>query len=1083
MSASPRTAITTILFTDLVSSTELMQRVGDESAQRLFQTHHRLLQETVQATGGEELQWLGDGLMAAFASTADAVRCAIAIQQAAQLEPGEERLQVRVGLNAGEILQQESGSDYFGTPVVIARRLCDRAQPGQILCSTTVAGLLSGRQAFRFRDLGACELKGIADPVGVSEVVYEAERSAPVLRRTPFVGRRDEIARLEQLLQRAKSGKGGLAMLVGEPGIGKTRTLEEFAANAREQGAVVLWGSCYEGDWEPPFCPFVEAIRDYAKQCDPGELEKDLGLYGGAIAKLVPELRERIPSLPEPAPLQPNEERHRLLDAVTQFLVTTAQRAPLALVLDDLHWGDRGTIAMLRHLARFAPRHPMLLIGAYRDVELDRQHPLADALAALQRETEYERVLLRGLDGREIHELLETLAAHEVPEALSQAIGRETEGNPFFIRELILHLVEAGKLYRTEGRWQTDFSIEELGLPEGVRQVVGRRLSRLSDEANRLLSAASGFNGVFRFEVARGAAGLEEMTALDALDETLEAQLLRPAGEADVYDFTHALIRYTLYTEMNPSRQVRLHRRIAEELERVHGERVSERAGEIAQQYVRSSVLPGAEQGVPHCLEAAERAQQSAAYEEGAAFLRMALELVPEGDARGPRIQADLGLALAWSLATDEAVAVAAEAGEQLARSEGEDAAADYLAQVVDAVWIASFSPRAWPLAERGLAYAGARRDFTWLRLRAHVLARRDAEDPASPGIAVGSEDALELIEVALRTPEMTSWYLHHWSIVHLAPVRTREEGLQLLGYDPILTWLTAPNDEGIRKSMAELERQAAESLERGQLAEAAMALTIVARFLTSRGELETAQARFARALELADRLPPSPFLALQMSVVPLEQAFVRGESSEAFLPLIEDTLSQSTPELRWVTAAWKSMAAAVNADLGRTEAALRWLADVVPALERAPGSALNYAAMAFLAARTLWSLERTDHLATIERSLLSKVIETDFRYMNTDARLAMAWLRALEGRIDEAREWFARARDMLDEEGSRPLRAQVDLQEARMYARRGAPGDRARALELCDVALAQFEPLGLDGWISRTQDLQRELRQSFRTE
>ena len=213
------------------------------------------------------------------------------------------------------------------------------------------------------------------------------------------------------------------------------------------------------------------------------------------------------------------------------------------------------------------------------------------------------------------------------------------------------------------------------------------------------------------------------------------------------------------------------------------------------------------------------------------------------------------------------------------------------------------------------------------------------------------------------------------------------------------------------------------------------------------------------------------------MSVVPLEQAFVRGESFEAFLPLIEDTLSQSTPELRWVMASWRSVAAAASADLGRTEAALRWLADVVPALERAPGSALNYAAMAFLAAGTLWRLERTDHLATIERSLLSKVIGPDFRYMNTDARLAMAWLRALEGCIDEAREWFARARDMLDEEGSRPLRAQVDLEEARMYARRGAPGDRERALELCELALAQFEPLGLDGWISRTRDLQRELR------
>jgi len=609
-----------------------------------------------------------------------------------------------------------------------------------------------------------------------------------------------------------------------------------------------------------------------------------------------------------------------------------------------------------------------------------------------------------------------------------------------------------------------------------VRQVVGRRLSRLSDEANRLLGAASGFNGAFRFEVARGAAGLEEMTALDALDETLEAQLLRPAGEADVYDFTHALIRHTLYSEMNPSRQVRLHRRIAEELERVLGERAAERAGEIAQQYVQSSVLPGAERGVPHCMEAAKRASRAAAHEEAASFLRMALELLPEGDARSPRIQADLGLALAWGLATDEAVAVAREAGEQLARSEGEDAAADYLAEMVDAVWIASFSPRAWPLAERGLAYVGTRRDFTWLRLRAHDLARHHAEDPASPGIAVSSEDTLELSDVAQRTPEMTSWYLHNWSIVHRAPVQTREEVLQLSGTDPILTWLTAVSPERIRQSVEEMERQAAESLERGQLTAAAMALTMVARLLTSIGELETGQARFARALELAERLPPSPFLAMQMSAVPLEQAFIRGESLEAFLPLIEDTASESAPELQWVMAVFRSLAAAVNAELGRTDQALRWLSAVIPALERAPGSVFNYPLMPFLAAFTLWLLERTDHLATIERSLLHKVIEPDFRYGSTDARLAMAWLRALEGRFDDAREWFARARDTLDAEGSRPLRARVDLDEAQMYARRAAPGDRERALELCELALAQFEPLGLDGWILRTRDLQRQL-------
>ena len=147
MSEAARAAITTILFTDLVDSTALMQRVGDERAQRLFETHHQLLSDAVSGHGGSELQWLGDGLMVAFASAADAVRCAISMQQAAAQQPGG-RLSIRVGLNVGEVLQQKTGSGYFGTPVVVARRLCDRAASGQILTTTTVAGLLAGRAAF-----------------------------------------------------------------------------------------------------------------------------------------------------------------------------------------------------------------------------------------------------------------------------------------------------------------------------------------------------------------------------------------------------------------------------------------------------------------------------------------------------------------------------------------------------------------------------------------------------------------------------------------------------------------------------------------------------------------------------------------------------------------------------------------------------------------------------------------------------------------------------------------------------------------------------------------------------------------------
>src|SRR3990172_12503723 len=184
----------TILFSDLVNSTELMQRAGDEDARRIFEAHYQLLRDAVDANGGAEVKSLGDGLMVAFNSAADAVRCATMMQQTSRRPVNGERLASGVGLNAGDALRSER--DYFGTAVVTARRLCDRAGPGQILCSALVEGLLAGRQAFSFRDLGDFELKGIAAPVATREVIYDAGQPGLLLTRTPFVGREGEMSRI-----------------------------------------------------------------------------------------------------------------------------------------------------------------------------------------------------------------------------------------------------------------------------------------------------------------------------------------------------------------------------------------------------------------------------------------------------------------------------------------------------------------------------------------------------------------------------------------------------------------------------------------------------------------------------------------------------------------------------------------------------------------------------------------------------------------------------------------------------------------------------------------------------------------------
>jgi DNA-binding SARP family transcriptional activator len=893
------------------------------------------------------------------------------------------------------------------------------------------------------------------------------------LARPPFSGRRGELFRLEQRFEAARSESGNLAFLVGEPGIGKTRVLEEFAAQADAAGAKVLWGRCFEGELSRPFGPFAEALVSYAKESDAEMLREELGAFGGVVAKIAPELRERLPDLPEPVVLAPEEERYRLLDAIAQVLCEAARRVPLVLVLDDLQWADGASLALLRYLARFLRCHPVLVLGAYRDVEVGGGHPLGDALVALYREAEVERIALKGLDREAVTELLEALVKRAVPVSFVEAITAETDGNPFFLREVLLHLFEEGKLERAAARFPSRFSIEEIGIPEGVRQVIGRRLSRLPAEANQLLATASGCAGAFRFDVTAAAADLEEHKALDALDAALEAQILCATGDPEVYDFTHALIRHTLYGELNPSRQVRVHRRLAEEMEACYRVDAPEHAFEIAQQWHRSAAMPGAERGVVRCLAAADRSEQAAAHEEAAVALQMALDLLPAGDAGRPRLLARLGLALSWSLENDEAVRVASEAGELLAASEGNDAAADYLADVAGAVWASSFDTRAWALARQGLRYAGSRRDLTWARLASLDLDGRDASDPDFPGIRLDRPERHEVSRILLANA--SSWVESGAAFTTSGMVfESRADAIERAGSIPQMMAYIAGE---YAPALALASQLAAQFAGRGQLGPAVLHLTVVARCLSALGNLAASREAFARATELAARIGNPPFIRFFLEGVPADYMGVQGEGYGLFLPLIEGLLAQAeVPENRWVGAAVRAGAALAYAYAGRGEDALRTLERVFPAIERAAGWAWAYTVLVYWVIEALWVLERCDHADVLEHNLRQKTLASDFRYPHTDARLALARLYALTGRFEEAREWFEKARHVLDEQGAWPLRAITDFDEAWMEVRRGGAGDRERALALLDAARGAFESIGMPGWLRRADELRQQL-------
>jgi tetratricopeptide (TPR) repeat protein len=697
------------------------------------------------------------------------------------------------------------------------------------------------------------------------------------------------------------------------------------------------------------------------------------------------------------------------------------------------------------------------VLGTYRDTDLDRTHPLAEALNTLRQVADYGRVRLTGLTSNAVGDLLSTLATHDVPQGLAEAISTETDGNPFFIRQVLRHLVEEGQIYQEpDGTWTSDLAVADMGIPEGIREVIGRRLSRLSPDANALLAAAAGFEASFRFDVVAAVAELSEAVALDALDEALTARILEPGGSDDTYAFTHALVRQTVYLEANPSRQVRLHRRIAEALE---DSSPGEHA-EIASHFHRSSVLPGSERGAAHAERAAAHAETTGAHEEAVAFLRIALDLLPDADLRRPRLLARLATALGWALDFVEAVAVATEAGDAIAAAEGSVAAAEYLAEAANTIDAAGGGASVF-LAPQGLGYAGDRRDVTWARLTVLDLLRQEAQDPDNPGIPLDVPErweAARLLRAAADDPGDVA--------ARFGKAVFADRADALASEDP---WVVMAWAGDYVAALPALWRHAEDAVARGRLGLAITSWAYVARCQIALGQLDEARNTLVMVDSLGERWPSAPSWVTVNTIAARDELALATDSGwEELLPLAGPLVGSVDMNLRFVMATIYASMARAAAHLGTAEAALPLLSLVVPALEQAPGWAPNYIRCACDGAAALWLLESTDHVQAVERAVRDKVVAPDFRHPMMDGRLSMARLCGLQGRYDEAVDWFADARRVLDDQGARPLRAITDYDEALMYARRGKPGDVELAWPLVDAAVEQFEEIGMTGWVHR---------------
>ena len=507
-------------------------------------------------------------------------------------------------------------------------------------------------------------------PADSPDPIPAADVSETSLYRRVFVGRRMELDQLQSTFDDAMTGEGGFLMIVGEPGIGKTALCEQLMNYVATKGGMTLIGQCYEeGSLALPYIAFIEALRSYVLSCPADTLSIQLGTAAPDVAQIVPEVRDKIEvETREKKP--PEEERYRLFQGVSDFLGNIARSQPVLLVLEDLHIADRGTLEMLRYVCRSLADKQLLVACTYRDVEVDRKHPLSSALADLKRLPSTTRLLLKGLAVDEVQSMFAAIAEQEIGPSLADAVHRQTEGNPLFVQEVIRYFVEQGITHARD---------IELLIPDGLRDVIGKRLSSLSETCNKLLSHAAVIGREFPLDIIEHVTDLSEDLLFSVLEEAIKAAIIEEhtgIGGTVTYSFTHAFFQQTLHDEIIAPRRIRLHQQVARALEKVYGTMLDDHAAELADHYAHSSDPSDLRKAVSYGEKAAARASSVWAFSEAANLLDQALNvhgiIDPEDKLKRCDLLLGLAEALIWASEPRKALDTAISEAFSIAEADGD---------------------------------------------------------------------------------------------------------------------------------------------------------------------------------------------------------------------------------------------------------------------------------------------------------------------------------------------------------------------------------------------------------------------------
>ena len=903
-----------------------------------------------------------------------------------------------------------------------------------------------------------------------------------------FIGRQRELSALRGALEHAKVGRGQVAMLAGEPGIGKTRTAQELSDHAARQGTLVLWGRCPEEPGAPPYWPWLQLLRRYAELHDIETMRATLGAQASILLTLDAELARGFADLPAPGPvMDPAEARFRLFDAMAQFWRRGATERPALLVFDDLHRADVSSLRLLEFVATQLGGARVLILGTYRDSEVVRRHPLSDTLAELARDPSFQRVHLSGFSSAETAEFVEALAGASSLELVS-ALHERTEGHPLFLAEMTRYLRQEGRPTPRAGR---DARNHAWRLPEGVREVIGTRLNRLTPLCNRVLGNAAVIGRTFGLEVlTRLLDETSEEECLAALEEAATARVIDELPEPGSYQFTHALIRDTLYDEMPALRRLRLHQRIAAALEERHRDDLTPFLSALAYHYGAARPAGTGAKALEYATRAAERAGAMLAYEEAARHYELALQAIePSMRARGCELLLALGEAQANAgdsaaamttflgaaepargLADPVLLARAARGFEAVAWRASEVAqsgaqAAALVKEALEGLPPADSLERAALLAAscRALVYCNRIEEATRVHELAVAMARR-LRDP----LALFS--ALSAIVPARWAPELLELRL---AAGREATELARRHGRAELAVGHLSGWhigdLMESGDTRGAAAVADF------GLESPEVARQPYVLGVL---LTCRAMLATHEGRFADAetsaiqgLQSSARFNfanASGAYAVQMFT--LRRAQGRLRELAPVLKQFRETASDA--------ATWQPGLAVLYCELGLADEARDTFEKLAATdFTGIPRDGVWLGVIAYLAETCVWLGDEAR--APILYALLAPYAERNIVFgahvacLGAAARL-LGMLAATLERWDDAERHFERALAINAASGGRPWLAQSQSEYAAMLLERQRPGDRERAMEMIDVALQESRALGMRSLADRLAALQR---------